>query len=85
MTNAVISDTTGKLVKSDLSYQIDIYNRGSKCHLKFDTEFNDQVKMLARLSVQNGVRWFELRKNKDTGKWDKITVPDPIQETLTAT
>ena len=56
MTNAIISDTTGKTISKDVSYQIDVYSRSTKTPLKFDTEMNDQVKNLMALAIQNGVK-----------------------------
>jgi hypothetical protein len=82
LTNAIISDTTGKTIKAELSYTVDLYSRGNKAHIKFDTEFNDQIKDLVRLARQNGVEWFSLKKNNDTGKWDKLKIDDPMQEKL---
>lgn len=81
MTSATISDTTGKTIKTDLSYSVDVYSRGNKTHIKFDTELNDQLLSLIKLAVQNGVEWFKLSKN-DSGQWERLKVPDPMQEKL---
>ena len=81
MTSAIISDTTGKAIKSDQSYSIDVYSRGNKAHIKFDTEFNDELKGLIMLAVQNKVEWFKLSKN-DSGEWERLKIPDPLQERL---
>jgi len=56
MTNAIISDTTGKTISKDVSYQVDVYSRSTKTHLKFDSEMNDQLKNLMALAIQNGVK-----------------------------
>ena len=55
MATAIISDTTGKTVSRDVSYQVDVYSRSTKTHLKFDTEMNEQLKNLMALAIQNGV------------------------------
>lgn len=81
MASAIISDTTGKTIKTDLSYSVDVYSRGNKAHIKFDTEFNDELKDLIRLAVQNKVDWFQLHKTDD-GKWEKLKIADPMQEKI---
>ncbi len=81
MTSVVLSDTTGKTIKTDLSYSVDVYSRGNKTHIKFDTELNDELLGLIKLAVQNGVDWFKLQKSQD-GSWEHLKVPDPMQEKL---
>lgn len=81
MTSAIISDTTGKTIKSDLSYTVDVYSRGNKTHIKFDTELNENLLNNIKLAKQNGIEWFKLKKN-DEGQWERLKVPDPLQERL---
>lgn len=81
MTSAIISDTTGKTIKADTSYTLDVYSRGNKTHIKFDTEMNEELMGLIKLAIQNHVEWFKLKKN-DEGQWERLKVPDPIQERL---
>lgn len=81
MTSITMSDTTGKTIKSDISYSVDVYSRGNKVHIKFDTEFNEELKTLIRLAIQNGVNWFKLSKKQD-GTWEHLRVEDPMQEKI---
>ena len=57
MTDAKVSDTTGKIVKKDLCYQIKVKQLGNNVTLPFDTEMNTQLKNLLALAIENGCKW----------------------------
>ncbi len=57
MTDAKISDTTGKVIKKDLCYSIKIKALGQNVTMPMDTEMNAQLKNLLSLAVQNGCKW----------------------------
>lgn len=73
MTNAIISDITGKTIKMDSSYKVSIYSRGQKVHLDFDCEFVAELQTLCKLALKNGAKWYQLIKSDD-GKWSRKEV-----------
>lgn len=72
MTNAIISDITGKTTRLDYSYKVSVYARGHKVHLDFDTEMVDELRKLLMLARQNGCQWYALTKDEATSKWVRI-------------
>jgi len=57
MTDAKISDTTGKVIKKDLCYSLKIKNLGNNVTLPMDTEMNAQLKNILSLAISNGCKW----------------------------
>ncbi len=77
MTDAKISDTTGKVIKKDLCYSLKIKNLGNNVTLPMDSEMNPQLKNLISLAIQNGVKWSVW--DQDTKRYkpaDKEHIPD---------
>ena len=54
MTNAIISDTTGKTISKDMSYVVKVKNQSTGMWIEFDTEFNDQLKNMIALAREHG-------------------------------
>jgi hypothetical protein len=80
MTNAYISDTTGKTIKKEQAYKVSVYSYGSKVHLDLDTEFVEELKTLVALARQNGCEWYELVKKDDKWVREETThSPKPIK------
>ncbi len=77
MTDAKISDTTGKVIKKDLCYSLKIKNLGNNVTLPMDSEMNQQLKNLISLAIQNGCKWSvwdqDMKKYKPA---DKEHIPD---------
>ena len=57
MSDLKVSDLTGKNIKIDLAYRVDIYSYGQKTRLRLDSEFSDQIKEMCRLALGNGCKW----------------------------
>jgi hypothetical protein len=72
MAKAIISDTTSKNIKNDLSYLVKIYSRGNKAYFEFDTELIPDLLNLIKLARQNGIEWYKLEKID--GKWERQEV-----------
>lgn len=83
MTTGIISDLTGKSLRSDVTYKVSVYSRGSKVHLDFDCEMVDELRTLLKLARQNGCIWYALQKNED-GKWERVekdfNIPKPKKD-----
>jgi hypothetical protein len=77
MTEAIISDLTGKTVNKKQSYKCDVYSRGNGTHIEFDCEGNDQLLNMIALAVQNGVTWYKIKKD-ESGTWNRI--PQEVQK-----
>ena len=75
MTDAKFSDTTGNPIKKDLAYMVDVYSYGNGTHLKFDTEFNEQLKALVSLAIQHGVKY--TKWNKDSKAFQEVETNGP--------
>ncbi len=78
MTSTIQSDITGKQISSKQSYKVSVFNRSTGTHIDFDCTHEDMEKnkILAAvgLSLKNGVSWYKLSKNGDTGKWEREEV-----------
>ncbi len=57
MSDLKVSDLTGKNVKVDHAWRVDVYSYANKTRLRFDTEMNDQLKNWTGLALQNGCGW----------------------------
>ncbi len=57
MTKAVVSDTTGKVIKYDLCYSLKIKSLGNGVTLPIDTEMNKELMNLIKLGLQNDCKW----------------------------
>ncbi len=57
MTKAVVSDTTGKVIKYDLTYSLKIKSLGNGVTLPIDTEMNKDLMNLIKLGLQNDCKW----------------------------
>ena len=77
MTDAKISDTTGKVIKKDLCYSLKIKALGQNVTIPMDTEMNAQLKNLIALALQIGCKWSVF--DNDIKKYvpaDKEHLPD---------
>jgi hypothetical protein len=72
MTEAIISDLTGKTVNKKQSYKVDIFSRGNSTHLEFDCEGNPELTNMLSVAVKNGCQWYKITKNKTTNEWERI-------------
>ena len=57
MTDAVISDITGRQIAKTLSYKVKIKNVSTGLTLSLDTEKNDELFHLISLALKNGCKW----------------------------
>jgi len=72
MTNAIISDTTGKTISKDMSYVVKVKNQSTGMWIEFDTEFNDQLKNMIALAREHGCQWFKWHKIENSDRLEKI-------------
>jgi len=72
MTNAIISDTTGKTISKDLSYVVKVKNQSTGMWIEFDTEFNEQLKNMIALARKHNCQWYKWHKIAESGQLEKI-------------
>ena len=79
MTEAIISDFTGKTVNKKLSYKVQINSRSTNTHIEFDGSIedlkNNKIFDSIGLALKNGASWYKLLKVD--GKW----IREEVEET----